>query len=60
MSFWKYKALTPEEIERRQKDANLKRIARESDIQDSGQIQKWIELGKKILGKDDDPDPASS
>jgi hypothetical protein len=33
----------------------LKRIAHESQEQDEGQIERWLELGGKMLDDDDDP-----
>jgi hypothetical protein len=59
MSFGSPKNPSPEELSRQQ-EANLKRIARESDVQDLSQIQKWVELGKKIFDKDKEPNPSGS
>jgi hypothetical protein len=43
----------PRDPERRRN--RLKRIAHESQEQDEGQIEHWLELGGKMLDGDDDP-----
>jgi len=35
--------------------SRLQRIAHESQEQDEGQIERWLELGGKMLDDDDDP-----
>lgn len=58
MSFGSPKNPSPEELSRQ--EANLKRIARESDVQDLSQIQKWVDLGKKMFDKDKEPGSSGS
>jgi len=45
----------------RRRDANrLQRIAKESAQQEQSQIDRWLDLAKKLFDGDDDPDPAAA
>lgn len=49
-----------EELNRRKRENRLQRIARESQEQDEGQINSWLDLAKRLFDKDDDPDPQAA
>jgi hypothetical protein len=41
--------------DRREDKNRLRRIAKESEQQDESRIDGWLDLGKKLFDKDDDP-----
>ena len=46
----------PEQFERRRDENKLKRIQKDSDIEEEGKVQKWLDLAKRLFDKDKDPD----
>lgn len=45
----------------RRRDVNkLQRIAKESARQEQSQVERWLDLAKKLFDGDDDPDPAAA
>jgi hypothetical protein len=54
MKYW-FENEEPESSDRRK--SRMRRIAHESQEQEEGQIDHWLDLGKKML---DDDDPSSS
>jgi hypothetical protein len=49
-----------EELDRRQKQNRLRRIAEEAHDQEDGLIEHWLDLAKRIFDGDDDPDPQAT
>jgi hypothetical protein len=56
MSFWKSKS---EETVSGQED-RLRKIAAESDADETGKIQSWLDLARKFFGEDDDATPSAA
>ena len=52
MKYW-FENEEPESSDRRK--SRMRRIAHESQEQEEGQIDHWLELGKKMFDGDDDP-----
>jgi hypothetical protein len=47
-------------INRRRDTNKLQRIAKDSEQQEQGQIQRWLDLAKKLFDGDDGPDSAAA
>jgi hypothetical protein len=55
MSFWKPKPEAEADPAKR-----LRQIAAESDAEETGKIQSWLDLAKKFFDEDDDPTPSAA
>lgn len=48
------------QLNRRDDQNRLKRIAKQSEEQDAGRIERWLDLAKKMFDNDDDPTPSAA
>ena len=47
---------TPQETEKKK----MREIAAAADAEETGKIQKWLDLAKKMFDGDDDPTPSAA
>ncbi|HWK30805.1 MAG TPA: hypothetical protein VNR20_01855 [Terriglobales bacterium] len=60
-NYWFNHDWSSDDRSNRRRDANkLQRIAKESAQQEQSQVERWLDLAKKLFDGDDGPDPAAA
>ena len=57
--FWESDSPKAEKIDPRVDNVRMRQIAKDSQQQEESQITTWLDLGKKLFDKDEDPGPAT-